>query len=351
MSLTSPSTDLGTLVDPSQHRAPIDLDGTTVEQQLHWYRTMVLIRRTEEIIAGMVETGEAVCPCHLGIGQEAVAAGVAAALRPTDRSFGAHRSHSHYLALGASVHELLAEVLGKVTGCSRGFGGSMHLRAPQHGLIGTVPIVGATIPMAVGAALAAKLDGAGDVAVSFLGDGATEEGVFHESLNLASSMHLPVLFVVENNLYSSHLHIDLRQPANRTARYADAHLVRAEVIDGNDVAAVARTASELVGAMRAEPGPAMIEAVTYRWRGHVGHREDNDVGVERKDNLAEWRRRDPVARLTGSMAAAGVDAARLGSIDAEVEALVADALAAARAADFPAVSDLERVVYHDRGSH
>jgi pyruvate dehydrogenase E1 component alpha subunit len=347
MTSTQLSTDLGTLIDPHAHRAPISVSGFSAEQLLGWYRTMVLIRRSEEVIAGMVESGEAVCPCHLGIGQEAVAAGIAAALRPTDRSFGAHRSHSHYLALGAPVGELLAEVLGKVTGCSRGFGGSMHLRAPEYGLVGTVPIVSATVPIAVGSALAAKLDRRGDISVSFLGDGATEEGVFHESLNLAASMRLPVLFVVENNLYSSHLHIDIRQPANRTARYADAHLVPNAVIDGNDVGEVARVATSLVEQMRAEPGPALIEAVTYRWRGHVGHREDNDVGVERKGNLVEWRRRDPIKRLADSIVASGVDATRLSDIDAGIEAELDTALAAARSADYPPTDDLLGIVYSD----
>lgn len=349
MTIADPARRLDLLADPGEFRAPIQLAHRSTEQLLAWHRTMLLIRRAEEVIAGMVESGEAVCPCHLGIGQEAVAVGVAAALRPTDRSFGAHRSHSHFLALGAPVEELLAEVLGKVTGCSRGFGGSMHLRAPQHGLIGTVPIVGATIPMAVGAALAAKLDRAGDVAVSFLGDGATEEGVFHESLNLAASMNLPVLFVVENNLYSSHLHIGLRQPSDRTARYADAHLIETVTIDGNDVVEVADTTQRLVSSMRESPRPALIEAVTYRWRGHVGHREDNDVGVERKDNLAAWRERDPIARLVEALVPSGVERGDLDRADESVRAEVGRALEAARSADFPPVTDLLDVVYADRG--
>ncbi len=230
---------LGQLTDPTQFCEPLDIDEMPKEELLRFVRSMLLIRRVEETIADMVESGEAKCPCHLGIGQEGAAVGVAAALRPTDRAFGAHRSHSHYVAMGGNVRQLLAEVLGKVTGCSRGFGGSMHLRDTSIGLMGTVPIVGATIPLAVGAALALKLSGGDAVAVSFLGDGATEEGVFHESLNLAKNLAVPVLFVVENNLYSSHLHIDLRQSVDRTARFAEAHNVRSEVIDGNDVVRVA----------------------------------------------------------------------------------------------------------------
>jgi TPP-dependent pyruvate/acetoin dehydrogenase alpha subunit len=342
------SESLGSLADPLQHREPLDASGWPDEALLKWHRDMLLIRRAEEAIAGMVETGEAVCPCHLGIGQEAVAVGVASALRPTDRCFGAHRSHSHYLALGAPVGELLAEVLGKDSGCSRGFGGSMHLQAPRHGLIGTVPIVGATIPMAVGAALAAKLDRSGDVGVSFLGDGATEEGVFHEALNLAVTMSLPVLFVVENNLYSSHLHIGLRQPTDRTARYAGAHLVEALTLDGNDVVALATATGRLVSSMREQPRPVLIEAVTYRWRGHVGHREDNDVGVERKDNLAAWRERDPIRRLADALLARGADVSTLEANERSVAEEVERAIEAARSAGYPPSSDLLDVVYTPR---
>ena len=336
--------NLGSLVDPKQHREPVAIEGFADETVLRWFRSMLKIRLAEEAIAGMVESGEARCPCHLGIGQEAVAVGVAEHLRATDRCFGAHRSHSHYLALGGSLDELIAEVLGKVTGCSRGYGGSMHLRAPHVGLMGTVPIVAATIPIATGAALAAKLDGRGDIAVSFLGDGATEEGVFHESLNLAASMALPVLFVVENNLYSSHLHIGLRQPNDRVARFAEAHAIETRVIDGNDVATVSTVIGDLVTTMRDEPRPFLVEAVTYRWRGHVGHREDMDVGVERTDNLDSWKQRDPIGRLEVPMRDRGLEQS-LTTIRESLVGEVEQALDFARRSDYPPVDDLLRTVY------
>ncbi len=174
-----------------------------------------------------------------------------------------------------------------------------------HGLYGTVPIVAATIPIAVGAGLAAKMDGAGNVAVSLFGDGATEEGVFHESMNLASVMRLPVLFLCENNFFSSHLHIDLRQPHDSVARYAEAHAVPWSRVDGNNVVQVAEAAGKAIAAMRAGAGPHFIEAVTYRWRGHVGPREDEDVGVQRKGDLALWKLRDPIRRLAEAMVTAG----------------------------------------------
>lgn len=343
MNHPSSHTDLGRA---ASYHGPLDIGQTSKEESLTWFRLMVLIRRTEEIIGELVETGEVQCPCHLGIGQEATAVGVATALRSTDHCFGAHRSHGHYLALGGSVHELLAEVLGKATGCSGGFGGSMHLRAPDCGLVGTVPIVGATIPMATGAGLAAKYDGVGDIAVSFFGDGATEEGVFHESLNLASVMKIPVLFVCENNFFSSHLHISLRQPGDSIARYGDAHCIETIVVDGNDVAAVASESQRLVRRMRDNPAPALIEAVTYRWRGHVGHREDEDVGVHRLDDLQTWKGRDPIRRLRDAVEQRGVaTSSELNEIVNAMDQLLESALAEARRDPFPDTIALRDVVY------
>lgn len=342
---------LGTLRLPEEHRQPVKTAGFDVKQLIGWHRSMVLIRRVEEVIADLVESGEVRCPCHLAIGQEAVAVGVASGLFADDKCFGAHRSHSHYLALGAPVEGLLAEVLGRSTGCSGGFGGSMHLKAPEFGLVGTVPIVGATIPIAVGAALALKLDGENFVAVSFLGDGATEEGVFHESLNLAASMKLPVLFVIENNLYASHLHIDYRQPGDSLVRYADAHHIARELVDGNNIVDVAQATNRLLTIARTERRPAVLEAVTYRWRGHVGHREDIDVGVERQHNLPSWKQRDPISRLEqGLLIANSKLEDEFVKNRNEVDLEIAEALSRARSAPYPDASELLRIVYHQRNS-
>lgn len=302
--MTEDAFHLGELADPRQFRAPLALDGTAPDRLNRWLRKLIEIRCAEEKIGD--EFGKAVikCPCHLAIGQEAPAIGVAEHIRAGDRVFGAHRSHAHFLALGGSLHQLLAEVLGKDTGCSRGMGGSMHLLDRAHGFFGSVPIVGATIPIATGAALAVKLDGGNGVAVSYLGDGATEEGVFHESLNFASVSKLPVIYVVENNLFSSHLHIGLRQPFDSVCRFAEANGVAWRRVDGNDLVALDRSVGAAIESARAGQGPQLIEAVTYRWRGHVGHREDIDVGVERKEGLGEWKRRDPIARLCAAMVAA-----------------------------------------------
>ena len=346
--------DLGALADPAaaDYLTDVALAGFSAAEALAFLRRMRLIRSVEEQIARWVETGRARCPCHLGIGQEAVAVGIAHALRRTDRLFGNHRSHAHYLAVGAGVYELLAEVLGRDTGCSRGMGGSMHLYAAGQGFLGSVPIVAGTIPIAVGAALAAKMDGGSDIAAAYFGDGACEEGVLHEALNLARVYEVPALFVCENNLFSSHLDINLRQPSDRMARFAEAHRVRTAVIDGNDVTGVARVASELIGWMRETRMPAFLELVTYRWRGHVGPKEDVDVGVRRRpEDLVAWKRRDPVARLERALLAAGhADAATLTALAADVTSEVEQAAVRAEAAPFPADAALLDRVYSGAGA-
>jgi pyruvate dehydrogenase E1 component alpha subunit len=299
--------ELGDLSDPSRFTEPVALGGYAVDVLQQFLHDMLLIRHVEEVVGELADEGRARAPCHLGIGQEAVAVGVSASLRPTDRVFGGHRSHSHFVALGGDIYRMLAEVLGKADGTSRGMGGSMHLLGRDVGFHGSVPIVGATIPIAVGAGLAARLDGRQAVAVAYFGDGAAEEGVLHESLNLAAVLGLPVLFVCENNLFSSHLDIALRQPSDRIARFAEAHRIANRTVDGNDVVAVALAARDLVAQARDGKGPAFLEAVTYRHRGHVGPNEDVDVGVHRSlEELMAWKRRDPITRLSTAMIAQGM---------------------------------------------
>lgn len=302
-----PVLDLGDLADPTKYHGPVDIAGEDrgVLQGQLW--KMLRIRLVEQHLARARKDGAIGGPVHLGVGQEAIAVGVSACLRSSDIVFGAHRSHSHALALGSDVHALFAEVLGKDTGLSRGMGGSMHLWDAPRGFYGSVPIVAGTVPLAVGAALAAKLKGTDDVGVSYLGDGAVEEGAVQESLNLARVLNAPVLFVVENNFFSSHMHIGLRQPSNATARFAQAHDIPFSIVDGNDVVAVQKAAQRLVKDARAGKGPGFLEAVTYRWYGHVDWRDDIDVGVNRSTvDLANWRARDPVGRLKAAMVQAGL---------------------------------------------
>jgi TPP-dependent pyruvate/acetoin dehydrogenase alpha subunit len=299
--------DLGDLAEPGHCIGPIDIRGVETESLRAYLNSMVLIRMVEQHIAGAKRDGVIGGPVHLGVGQEAVAVGISACLRNTDRVFGGHRSHAHLLALGGDVRKLFAEVLGRDTGLSRGMGGSMHLWDQPHGFYGSAPIVAGTVPLAVGAALAARIQGTDDLGVVYFGDGAAEEGVVHESLNLARIMDLPVLFVVENNLYSSHMHISLRQPSNAIARFAVAHDIPFELVDGNDVVSVRSAAGRLVDRARTGGGPGLVEAVTQRWYGHVDWREDIDVGIKRSAiELAAWRMRDPVARLEAAMRHAGL---------------------------------------------
>lgn len=333
---------LGTLAEPTAHAAPLDVSGVDPDSLRKHLIHMLTIRVTEEMVGTMVEDGLAKTPCHLAIGQEAIAVGVAASLNAKDRVFGGHRSHGHFLAMGGDVYGLLAEILGKATGVSRGMGGSMHLYGQSVGFYGCVPLVGATIPIAVGAALAAKLDNSNSIAVSYFGDGAAEEGVFHESLNFAASQRLPMLFVCENNLFSSHLDIMLRQPSDRIARFAEAHAIRAITVDGNDVVAVAAAARQLVMHARNGNGPAFLEAVTFRHRGHVGPKDDVDVGVRRTmSELDSWKKRDPITRLVAGMNAHNLlEHADLDKLQDNIRREIADARMRAEAAPYPELSAL-----------
>ena len=338
--------ELGALAKPDQFRAPLNIGSLPTDGLIANLRDMMLIRLAEEEIAEMAKNGEAKCPTHLAIGQEAASVGIAAHLRKTDRAFGCHRSHSHYLAMGGSVDELLAEIMGKATGCSGGFGGSMHILAKDVGFYGSVPIVGGTIPLAVGAALAAKMDGNGDVGVAFFGDGACEEGVLHESLNMASTFKLPMVFVVENNLFSSHLDIHLRQPSDRIARFADAAKIKSVTIDGNDVVEMMAKAGPLIEAARNGEGPCLIEAVTYRWLGHVGPNADIDVGVRRSmEELQAWKGRDPVERLLQALETRGYTRAQFQSMCGDIKEQLTKARNDAKAAPWPANETLTDIVY------
>jgi len=295
------------LTVPSECHNPIACEGSKQEFLLDALRTMLLIRKTEQQLALGRKEGIIGGPVHLGVGQEAIAVGVSDHLKSTDRVFGAHRSHSHLLALNPDPYPLFAEVLGKNSGHSKGMGGSMHLWNQSSGFYGSVPIVAGTVSLAVGAGMAAKLQKTNDVAVAYLGDGAAEEGVVHESLNLARMQDAPVLFVVENNLFASHMHISLRQPSEAISRFAKANDIPYKLVDGNDVVSLSKAAHELITQARKGRGPGMIEAITYRWYGHVDWRDDVDVGVHRSLlEVSNWKARDPVLRLSNAMKSADI---------------------------------------------
>ena len=299
--------ELKYLSDPHKLHSPVSIDGQHTNSLIEMLTSMLLIRKAEQRLALGRKNGLIGGPVHLGAGQEAIAVGISQSLKKTDRVFGAHRSHSHILALNPDVHKLLAEILGKETGFSKGMGGSMHLWDQPSGFYGSVPIVTGTVPLAVGAALAAKMKKTTDIGCAYIGDGAAEEGIFHESLNLAKVQNAPVLFVIENNLFASHMHISLRQPSDMISRFAIANDIPYKLIDGNDVVAVVEAAKELINDVRSSKGPRLMELVTYRWYGHVDWRDDVDVGVDRSlDDIENWKARDPIKRLSDSMIAEGL---------------------------------------------
>lgn len=296
------TSNVGSLAEPMEHHSPIDINGYSDETLQSFLHTMCLIRKAEQKLALGRKDGLVGGPVHLGVGQEAIAVGVSESLTSSDRVFGAHRSHSHLLALNPDFYKLFAEVLGKEAGFSKGMGGSMHLWDQPSGFYGSVPIVSGTVPLAVGAAIAAKLQKTNDVSVVYFGDGAMEEGVVHESLNLAKIQNLPIIFVVENNLFASHLHVSLRQPSDMMSRFAIANDISNKLVDGNDVVAVTEAASDLIRNARTGAGPGFLEVVTYRWYGHVDWRDDIDVGVHRSNKeVLDWRARCPVRRLATAM--------------------------------------------------
>jgi len=303
------------------------------------YRTMVRIRLSEEALVEPIMNGEIRCPVHLYSGQEAIAAGVCAALRPRDYVFGTHRSHGHYLAKGGELKAMYAEIFCRRDGCARGRGGSMHLVAPEVGMLGAAPIVGGTVALAVGSGMAASIRKDELVAVAFFGDGAMGEGVVLEAMNLAAVHRWPVLFVCENNLYSTHMPIRECRVKEDIAEMAPPLGLEARAVDGNDVIAVNEAAEVLVKRARAGEGPAFLECKTYRMRGHVGP-DDNIQGthtdIRTPEEIVKWQARDPIVlHRKYLIEKKGVDVNILDSIVRDAEREVLEALLFARTCSFP----------------
>jgi TPP-dependent pyruvate/acetoin dehydrogenase alpha subunit len=295
------------LDNPNFYNNIINIESFSNEDLLEYLKKMIFIRMVEDFIAIKKRDGLIGGPVHLGAGQEAIAVGVSSNLTSDDKVFSTHRSHAHLLALNGSMSSLFAELLGRYTGLSRGMGGSMHLIDKSVGFYGSVPIVGGTIALAVGAALSEKLLLRSGIGVAYIGDGATEEGVFHESMNLASKLKVPVIFVVENNLFASHLHISQRQPCTSVSRFAFAHDIDYQVVDGNNIVDVINSSRKLINNARKKSLPGLLEAVTFRRYGHVDWREDIDVGVNRsEDDIRKWKVRDPINRLFNSLELKGI---------------------------------------------
>ena len=259
------------------------------------FEEMLRIRLVEESIAEKYSEEKMRCPTHLSIGQEAISVGVCSNLTKKDQVLSSHRAHAHYLAKGGCLKSMLAEIYGKVTGCSKGMGGSMHLVDKSVGFMGSTAIVGNTIPVAVGSALAMKLKKKKTISCVFFGDAAIEEGVFYESVNFAVIHKLPVLFICENNLYSVYSGLEVRQPENRKIfEMVRAFQIDAKDGDGNDVLEVSRKVKEAKDKILLGEGPQFLEFYTYRWREHCGPNYDNDLGYRNEEEFMMWKKRDPL---------------------------------------------------------
>ncbi len=306
------------------------------EQLLGMYRTMVTIRRFEETIRDLFFQGQIPGFVHVSIGEEAVPTGVCAALTPADYITTTHRGHGHMLAKGGALKPMMAELFGKRTGYCKGKGGSMHIVSYELGILGANGIVGANIPIATGAALASSFRGNAAVAVSFFGDGASNEGTFHESLNLAGLWKLPAIYVCQNNAYAEFTPTSQSTAVPDIAVRAQGYNMPGVIVNGNDVLAVYEAALTAVARAKRGDGPTLIEAKTYRWEGHVVG-EQAFVGEYRPaEEVEAAKQRCPIALFTQRMLATGfIDRAELNRIDGEVQRDLDAATAFAQSSPFP----------------
>jgi 2-oxoisovalerate dehydrogenase E1 component len=316
------------------------------QQALDLYRTMQTIRQCEEQLARSHQRGLIHGACHTYVGQEAIASGVCAHLRPDDVVFSTHRGHGHALAKGVSPASLIAELFGRATGCSQGRGGSMHLFAPEVGLMGTSGIVGPCILQAAGAGYSFKLLGVDRVAVAFFGDGAANNGAFHEGLNMASIWKLPVLFICENNQFATEVPISYSAGNPNVADRAAAYGMYGFQIDGNDVSAVHHAAEDAVARARAGKGPTLLECRTYRTRPHAEGM--GDFTYRTREEVEEWKQRDPIVRWRERVLHEGsATEAEFHAIDSEVRSAIDEAAKFAEASPWPTPQSAGEHVLHE----
>lgn len=311
------------------------------------YREMFRIRAFEESLVRYILNGEIKTPCHLYTGQEGVAVGVCQALAEDDYVFGNHRSHGHYLAKGGDIKKLAAEIWGKKAGCCKGKGGSMHLIAPECGFMGATPIVGGTIGVALGAALAIKIKAERKVTVSFFGDGAAGEGVLYEALNFAALYKLPIIFVCENNFYSTHMPLSKCRVNDDICGIAEAFNVNYMRIDGNDVVSVFEFAQIAAEECRNDQGPQFVQCDTYRLRGHVGP-DDNIQGehtdIRPAEEVSKWRLNDPLT-VFFDLYVDDEDDPKWRDLEKGIMREVEDAIEFARQTPWPPEAELRRDIY------
>lgn len=262
------------------------------------YHSMRRIRSVEEMIALKYDEGKMRCPTHLSIGQEAVPAALSICFNQNDFAVSTHRGHAHYLSKGGNLNSMIAEIYGKATGCAKGKGGSMHLIDTDVNFMGTSAIVGNSIPVGVGLGLSIQLKNTKQISCVFLGEGATEEGVFYESINFAALKNLPVLFVCENNLYSVYSSLSVRQPKNRNiVNLVKSMGLSASTCDGNNSVDCYNLLRKKIKLIRAGKGPQFIEFLTYRWVEHCGPNYDNNIGYREEKEFLDWKKRDPILQM------------------------------------------------------
>ena len=306
----------------------------TTEKQFEMLRSMQTIRRFEERASDDYQAGAIYGVVHCYIGEEAVAVGVCSALNRDDQIISTHRGHGHCLAKGADLNRMMAELYGRQTGYCKGKGGSMHIADFSIGMLGANGIVAGGIPIVTGAGLAAQLEGKGRVAVSFFGDGASNAGPFHESINIAATWNLPMLYVCENNLYSAGTTAAETLALSDVAARAAGYGIPGVVVDGNDVMAVYEAAEAAVNRARAGQGPTLIECKTYRWRGHTERPGQEDPRP--KEEIEEWRQRDPINRFATSLMEHGILTEEAWQkMDAEILAAIEDAVKFSEESPFP----------------
>ena len=298
----------------------------------------------EETISDLYSEQEMRCPVHFSIGQEAVAVGVCQALGKKDSVLSGHRAHAHYLAKGGDLKRMVCELYGKAAGCAGGKGGSMHIADSTVGMLGANGIVGSSIPLACGAALKAKIMGTNQVAVSFFGDGATNQGVLHESMNLASIWKLPVIFVCENNLYAQSTPSDYSVSIENIADRAKGYSMPGEIVDGMDPLAVFDCAKNAVSRARDGDGPTVIEAKTYRYRGH--YLGDNPLRYRSDSEEFDWKKIDPIPRFrVFLLEEGGATKDELDDMELAINENIVRAVEFAKKSPFPSHEELEKDVY------
>jgi 2-oxoisovalerate dehydrogenase E1 component len=310
------------------------------------YRQMLLIRRCEEQMVKAHQLGLVPGPCHTYIGQEAIASGICAHLRRDDVVFSTHRGHGHALAKGVAPREVMAELFGRKTGCSRGRGGSMHLFAPELGLMGTSGIVGPNILQAVGAGYTFKLLKTDRVSVAFFGDGAVSNGAFHEGLNMAAIWNLPVLFVCENNQYATEVPFEYATRNPHVGERGAAYGIEGAVVDGNDVVAVHDIAGAAIARARSEGGPTLLECKTYRTRPHAEGMGDGDYRTQ--EEVDAWKERDPIRTFHARLLADhGLVESELADLEEEVGAVVREGFEFAKNSPWPEAETATRFVFSE----